>query len=87
MPSLIFKIVTQKTVDINISEQAMLTYPVHEHYLIEAKEIVVIYKYNPTKKTANNIEDYIKYLTGFLKRKYKAYSVVYGGLQEQLKQN
>lgn len=80
----LFKIVTQEPVDINIPEAPMLKYPVHEHYMVEAKEIVVIYKVKMTKRTAENVEAYIEYLKGYLKRRYKAYSVEFGQLQSQI---
>lgn len=82
----LFKIVTQKPLDINIPEAQMLKYPVHEHYLVEAQEIVVIYKVKMTKRTAENVEAYIEYLKGYLKRRYRAYSVEFGQLENQLPQ-
>ena len=85
MPSLIFKVITQKPIDIDFPEKMMFDYPVHEHYLIEASERIIIYKCNPTRKTTENWNCYIKKLEQFLKLKYQAYSVTYGGLQEQLK--
>ena len=82
----LFKIVTQKNVDINMPEAQMLKYPVHEHYMVEAKEIVVIYKAKLTRRTEENIEAYIEYLKGYLKRTYRAYSVEFGQLENQLTQ-
>lgn len=81
----LFKIITQTNVDINMPEKEMLKYPVHEHYMVEAKEIVVIYKAHLTKRTEENMDAYIEYLKGLLKRKYRAYSVEFGQLQTQLK--
>lgn len=82
----LFKIVTQKPIDISIPEGPMLKYPVHEHYMVEANEIVVIYKAKLTKRTAENVDAYINYLKGYLKSRYKAYSVEFGQLQNQLPQ-
>lgn len=86
MPALIFDIVSQKTIPVNFSDKGMMDFPVHEHYLVEVQKIAIIYKYKPTRKTEANFEAHVKYLETFLKRKYNAYSVTYGGLQEQLKQ-
>lgn len=81
--NLIFKIITQKVISIDIPIDKMLEFPVHEHYMIEAHEKVVIYKFNPTENC--DIGAYKDYLIKFLKGRYKAYSVVCGELQMQLK--
>lgn len=60
MQHLIFKVITQKPIPINFKHKFMLQFPVHEHYLIEGQEKIIIYKYDPTKKTQQKIDDYIE---------------------------
>ena len=80
---LIFKIITQKNIEIDIPPGEMYKFPVFEHYLIEGRELVVIYKFNPAKNC--DVEAYKLYLIKYLKKKYNAYSVTCGELQLQLK--
>ncbi len=84
MPAIIFNVIQQQDVSINFSDKMMSDFPVHEHYMIEVRKFVVIYKFKPTRRTEANMDLFVKALELYFKRKYKAYSVTYGGLQEQL---
>lgn len=81
---ILFKIISQKVIECDIPDHQMHRYPVHEHYFVEATEKMIIYKVKLTNKTAQNLEAYVKFLTEFLKKKYNAYSVEAGQLQNQL---
>jgi hypothetical protein len=79
----LFKIVQQKPLEIDLSLEQQRKYPVHSHFLTQAVETVLIYKYKPDKKLDE--KKYIDFLKSYLKKKYNAYSVIEGSLQEQLK--
>lgn len=84
MHHLIFKIVKQKSIKICLSDKFMEDFPVHEHYMVEVEEKVIIYKFNPTRKTHENIEQLKTEMMAHFKRKYNAYSVEVGTLQNQI---
>ena len=79
----LFKIVQQEPLEIDLSIEQQRKYPVHSHFLTQAAETVLIYKYKPDKKLDE--KEYIEFLKSYLKKKYNAYSVTAGVLQEQLK--
>lgn len=86
MQHLLFKIVKQKPIDISLSTKDMLDFPVHEHYMVEVEEKLIIYKFDPTRKTAEKVDELIKRLKSHFKRKYNAYSVEVGQLQGQIEE-
>lgn len=87
MKHLVFRIIQQKPVELDLSLKFMQTFPVHEHYFIEGKETMFIYKYNPTRKMEETIEQFKEAMCRQLKSKYNAYSVTcIGELQNQIEQ-
>jgi len=84
MQHLIFKIVKQKPIDISLSDKLMADFPVHAHYLVEVEEKIIIYKFDPTRKTFMNIEGLKEALKDHFKKKHNAYSVEVGTLQNQI---
>ncbi len=82
MKSIIFNIITQKTIPIELTIEEQRKFPIHEHYLTESQNRVVVYKYKSEKNLDE--EDYIEFLKKKLKKKYKAYSITVGVLQEQI---
>jgi len=82
MKSIIFNIISQKLIPIDLLLEDQRKFPIHEHYLVEVQNRVVIYKYK-AEKTLDE-KKYIAFLKKELKKKYKAYSITVGTLQEQL---
>jgi len=79
---LIFKIITQKEIPFEIPLDKIREFPTYENYFYEGSELVVIYIFKPAYSC--DVEKYKEYLCKYLKRKYNAYSVTAGELQNQL---
>lgn len=84
MQHILFKIIKQKPIKINLSQKEMVAFPVHEHYMVEVEEKLIIYKFNPTRFTMSNIDGLTEMLKKHFKLKYNAYSVEVGVLQNQI---
>lgn len=82
MEHILFNIVQQKSVDLNFSIKELRKFPTHSNYLVEASQLTVINKFSPDKTLDK--EKYIRFMIRKLKKKYNAYSVEVGTLQEQI---
>ena len=82
MEHIIFNIVKQEPIELDFNLNELRKFPTHSNFFIEVNQLMVINKFNPDKTL--NREDYIQYITKKLKRKYKAYSVEVGTLQQQI---
>lgn len=80
----LFRIITQKPIELDLPFDVMTKYPVHEHYLVEGTEKIYIYKFDPTRTTKAKINEYIDVLKEHFKKIHNAYSVEAGELQLQL---
>ena len=76
MKRLTFKVITRKTIEINFPKKLMYEFPVHEDYLTEGQEILVVYKFKPTTKLDSKMEGFIESLKSHFKIKYRAESVI-----------
>lgn len=82
MKTILFEIVKQKVIAIELPIEAIRKFPVHSHNLYEAEKIILIYEYDPATKLDQ--QKYIEFLKAYLKQKYNAYSITVGELQKQL---
>ncbi|MDB0602342.1 hypothetical protein PL373_14565 [Tenacibaculum maritimum] len=79
---ILFNIIKQKKVPIEFTLNEQRKFPVHAHFLTEVEKSVIVYKYKPDKNLDE--EKYIEFLKNYFKKKYNAYSIEVGTLQEQL---
>lgn len=79
---LIFKIIRQKKIPLDIPLDEMRKYPVHYHELIQVDEKVYSYLFKPADNC--DVDEYKEYLCRYFKQLFKAYSVEVGQLQKQI---
>ncbi|MFD0862503.1 hypothetical protein ACFQ1M_09815 [Sungkyunkwania multivorans] len=60
-------------------------FPLHEQHLYQNEYVTLEYKFKPTSNL--DVQEYMEYLKGHFKRKYDAYSIEVGILQQQLGNN
>lgn len=70
---IIFRIVTTTDIDIDMSIKDIRRFPTYVMTFAEHAEKLVSVRYEPHK--AFDKEAFIKFMTGLLKKKYKAFSV------------
>ncbi len=78
-----FKVIKQNEIPFDFTIDETRKFPVHEHYLTELQEILVLYKYRPSSNLDE--EKYIEFIAKKLKKKYNAYSVVLAGSLQDVK--
>lgn len=84
MKTILFEIIKQKKVKLDIPLDIIRKYPLHYSQLYEAQKTTLLYEYDPCGTI--NEEKYIEYLKNKFKKEYNAYSVTVGFLEKQLKE-